>query len=535
MTASPDGRNLALVAIGSDGNSALWIRPIGSPSAHRLDQTEGANSPFWSADGQFLAFFAEEKLKKIPAGGGSPLTLCDAPRAGGLKVAGEGGTWNSAGDILFSLGPGSPVMLVPAGGGLATAVTKLDDSGGENRHAWPQFLPDGRHSLYFAGNQDQSKNAIYVQELGSAARIKVVLSLGHGAWSPPDYLFFLRGTTLFAQRMSLGSFQLTGNPVPVAEGIYPHSPTGRAPYSFSGGVLAYRAAPEPSLGQLAWYGRDGKRLAAVGKPAAYMSVRLAPDNKSAVVRLAPRTRGDLWMVDLSTGGLRRISSSSGETTFVLGPWRHDAQRVAVNLAFSQGILELDPASAGSRRLGPSPLYANDWSPDGRFLLCTDIGGEHWTLLRADGSQQVEPLSTPGSKGFDLRFAPDGKHVVFTTSETGVPQVIVSLFPSLSESHQVSIDGGSSPAWVKDGREILFQRPDGTVMSVEVRSTSGRIETSVPKPLLKLRRSGGAAGLSAYTFWPASDGERFLEIESDQPASQTVVVFNWAAELRREAQ
>ncbi len=125
---------------------------------------------------------------------------------------------------------------------------------------------------------------------------------------------------------------------------------------------------------------------------------------------------------------------------MLGPWRLDAQRVAVNLAFSEGILELDPASAGSKRLGPSPLYANDWSPDGRFLLCTDINGEHWTLLRADGSQQIERLGTPGSEGLDLRFAPDGKHVAFTTSETGVPQVVVSSFPSFSESHQVSIDG-----------------------------------------------------------------------------------------------
>jgi serine/threonine protein kinase/dipeptidyl aminopeptidase/acylaminoacyl peptidase len=530
LTASPDGRTLAMIAIGSDGNSALWIRPIGSPSAHRLDKTDGATEPFWSSDGQFIAFFADDKLKKIPAGGGSPQTLCEAPSSAGPKMSGEGGTWNPAGDIVLSPGAGSPLMRVSAAGGLPTPVTKLDIPGGENRHAWPQFLPDGRHLLYFAGNQDQSKNAIYVQELGSEARIKVVLSTGHAAWSQPGYLLFLRGLTLFAQRMDPRNFQLSGDAVPVAEGIFVHSPSGRAPFEFSGGVLAYRAVPDVVMGQLAWYGRDGKRLSAVGKPAAYTSLRLSPDDKSAIVSIAPVTRGDVWIVDLATGGLRHITSGG---TFVLGPWAHDAQRLAVNLSSSQGVLEVAPTSAGSRRLGPAPLYANDWSPDGRFLLCTDINGEHWTLLRADGSQQMEAISPALSHAFDFRFAPDGKHVAFTTTDTGVPEVVVSSFPSFAERHQVSIDGGSSPAWVKDGREIVFQQPDGTVMSVEIRAAGGKIEASVPKPLLK-RRPRSGRGLSSYFFWPTSDGERFLAIESNQAnAAQTVLVLNWSAELKPE--
>ena len=187
---SPDGRYLAIIA-SSNGQTALWVRPMGSTSAHRLDQTDGANFPFWSPDGQFIAFFADEKLKKIPSAGGSPLTLCDAPRTTSL-IAGDGGTWNDDGVIVFALGPESPLLRVPAAGGPATPATTLDASAGETRHSWPQFLPDGRHVLYFAGNKDPSKSAIYVQELGSSQRTLVIRNLHRAAWSPPAYLLYPR-------------------------------------------------------------------------------------------------------------------------------------------------------------------------------------------------------------------------------------------------------------------------------------------------------------------------------------------------------
>jgi Tol biopolymer transport system component len=530
VAVSPDGRNLAMIATGADGSHALWVRPIGSVSAHRLDKTEGAGVPFWSPDSQFIAFFADEKLKKIPAAGGPPQTLCDAPGSGGPPGSGDGGTWNLAGVIVFSTGADSPLMRVLANGGQATPVTKLDTAAGENRHSWPQFLPDGRHLLYFAGNGDQNKSAIYVQELGSAARVLVMRNRLRGEWAPPGYLLFPREGTLFAQPMDPNSFQLSGEPASVAEGINSNEPSGRASYNISGGVLVYRATTGLGIAQLAWYGRDGERRAAVGKPAAYTSVRMSPDDRSAAVSIGSRSRSDVWILDLATGGLRRMTNN-GQSTFVLGPWSPDAQRLAVNLSYSRGVLEVAEASGKTRPLGPAPLYANDWSPDGQFLFCTDVNGDHWSLLQADGSQRVQGIPNISFRGTNIRFAPDGKLVAYLSNESGRFEVMVASFPSFAERRQVSISGGARLFWLKQGNELLFQALDGTIMSTVVRVAGGKIEASVPKPLFKLPPSPGGSG--SFRYWSASDGQRFLVMERDPgDVTETTVVLNWAPELKQ---
>src|SRR5687768_9506704 len=91
---SPDGRHLAFV--GRDGwTTRLWVRALDSVDAQPLGNTDGADSPFWSPDGQSLGFFADGKLKRIAVSGGPAQTLADAPNS-------RGGTWGRAGVIVFS-------------------------------------------------------------------------------------------------------------------------------------------------------------------------------------------------------------------------------------------------------------------------------------------------------------------------------------------------------------------------------------------------------------------------------------------------
>jgi hypothetical protein len=421
-------------------------------------------------------------------------------------------------------------MRVLAAGGPATPVTKLDTSTGETRHSWPQFLPDGRHILYYAGNADLSKSAVYVQELGSAERVLVMRSTLRAEWAPPGYLLFPKLDALYAQRMDPKSFHLSGEPVSVAERIGGHDPSGLALFEISGGVLVYRSGAAPGAGQLAWYARDGTRQAAVGKPAVYTAVRLSPDDRSAMVSIGRIGHADIWTVDLTTGSLRRVTNSSN-ATFVLGPWSPDAHRMAVNLISSQGILEAVPASGNTRPLGPAPFFADDWSPDGEFLFCRDINGEQWSLLRTDGSQKVEPVGKM-TRGMYVRFAPDGKSVAYVSSASGRGEIVVASYPSFAEKRQVSIDGGVHPSWRKDGKELLFQAPDGTAMSVEIRAAGARIEAGIPKSLFMMQHRH-SANSGSFGYWPASDGQRFLVIER-QPTSapQTVVVLNWAAGLKQ---
>src|SRR3989440_10017734 len=143
MAVSPDGQRLAFVAIGANGVTSLWLRPLGALSAQPLAGTEHASYPFWSPGSRFIGFFADGKLKKIDAAGGPPQTLCDAPN-------GRGGTWNRDSVIVFAPDIFSALYRVPAAGG-APAPLPLDKSRKEKVQHFPYFLPDGRHFLYRAG------------------------------------------------------------------------------------------------------------------------------------------------------------------------------------------------------------------------------------------------------------------------------------------------------------------------------------------------------------------------------------------------
>ena len=143
LALSPDGRQLAFVAVGPDGKERLWVRPLQGLSAQALAGTEGARSPFWSPDSRRLAYFADGQLRRIEASGGASEVLCAA-------ALGRGGTWNREGVIVFVPDVGGPVHRVMESGGPSRPITRLERTRGENSHRWPAFLADGRRFLYMA-------------------------------------------------------------------------------------------------------------------------------------------------------------------------------------------------------------------------------------------------------------------------------------------------------------------------------------------------------------------------------------------------
>ena len=163
LALSPDGRRLAFVAARKRGASQLWIRPLDGVEAQPLPGTEGASFPFWSPDSRFMAFFAGGKLKKIDTTGGVPQVLCNA-------AAGRGGAWNPDGIIVFTGQANSPISRISASGGVVTAATKFDPDQAVITQYWPQFLPDGRHFLYY----QRSSKPEYQGRLRDGARLFVV-------------------------------------------------------------------------------------------------------------------------------------------------------------------------------------------------------------------------------------------------------------------------------------------------------------------------------------------------------------------------
>src|SRR5262249_33479848 len=187
---SPDGRRLVFSA-SNEGKSQLWVRPLDSVAAKPLVGTDGASYPFWSPDSASVGFFAGSKLKRIDILGGVPQIIADA------SVDGRGGTWNREGTILFNSVGGGPLFRVSATGGEPVAVTRLET--GQTFHVSPQFLPDGRHFIYFVQASGGPSQGIYAGSIDGGSSKRLGSADFPAVVSPSGFLLFGRQGTLLAQ------------------------------------------------------------------------------------------------------------------------------------------------------------------------------------------------------------------------------------------------------------------------------------------------------------------------------------------------
>src|SRR5439155_21674551 len=181
---SPDGRYLVFVAAG-DGPQGLWLRALDKTEAQPIAGTEGANYPFWSPDSRSIAFTAASKLKRTNVAGGPPQTLAN-------NSALRGGAWGADGTIRFSASLG-PLSRVAASGGDPVTVTRLDPPR-QSQHVFPQFLPDGRHFLFYVVGTPEA-SGIYLGSLDGREPKRLVAADSTGAYLAPGMIAFARQAT----------------------------------------------------------------------------------------------------------------------------------------------------------------------------------------------------------------------------------------------------------------------------------------------------------------------------------------------------
>jgi len=532
---SPDGHHIAFVA-SSGAGPQLWVRALDSLTAQPLPGTEGASYPFWSPDSRFIAFFADGRLKKIELSGKSPQILCDA-------LEGVGGAWNREGTIVFSRSfSGEPLYRVPASGGAPAPVTRLDSSRREDSHRWPYFLPDGRHFLYLASiSTRQANNAIYVGSLDSQEARRLVTANSSVAYAPPGFLLFVSNETLMAQPFDPDRLALKGDAVPIAERVQPSVPNAYASFSVSeNGVLTYWAGTAES--ELVWFDRAGSRLGALGGASDYMSPSLSPDEKRvAVVRSDSHTGSrDIWLIEVARGTHTRLTSDRAEEAFPL--WSPDGGRI-VFISNRDGPEDLyqrlltgagrDEALYKSSAPHKHPM---DWSRDGRFILYhtrqARTGADLW-VLPLSGDRRPFPLLQTEFGEWHGQFSPDGRHVAYTSDESGAWEVYVQPFPGSGERLRISASGGGQPRWRRDGNELFYIAADGTMTAVPLDRGSGSLSAGIPKALFKT--SVHTPSLSViFGYAVTGDGQRFLINTPAADALRTpiTVVLNWTAELKR---
>ena len=204
VAVSPDGKTLAFSAVDEQGVTKLWLRPLSAQQATVLAGTDDASKPFWSPDGQYLAFVADGKLKKVSASGGDSQILAD-----GVASESGGGTWNADGTILFCKERAGVIYRVAASGGDVSPATKLKET--ENSHHEPFFLPDGKHFLY-AVTPWSSPREIRVGELGKPEQDAVKAVGGQMPQFASGHLLFSREGHLMAQAFDPDTWKVSGEP-----------------------------------------------------------------------------------------------------------------------------------------------------------------------------------------------------------------------------------------------------------------------------------------------------------------------------------
>src|SRR5262245_43880973 len=297
---SPDGTRVAFVTAASGQPTRIWIRALDEIDARPLPGTEGARDPFWSPDSRQLGFFADRLLKKIDVAGGPPVPLTN------VGTARVGGSWNASGDILF--GGGSGISRVPSTGGVAAQVTKSRGGGRVAAHRWPQFLPDGRHFLFF-NTTPGDEQGLAIASLDDPTPRLLMTGTSTG-WYDSGQLLFVRNGTLFAQTFDADTARLAGAQVVVAQDVGEHVPTGRIMVSSAAGVLTYGGAPAPDRVIPTWFDRAGTNLGPALPADVYQAPSLSPDGKQLVAHRQDLKTGnsDIWTFSLDTKIPRRLTS-----------------------------------------------------------------------------------------------------------------------------------------------------------------------------------------------------------------------------------
>jgi eukaryotic-like serine/threonine-protein kinase len=527
LAVSPDGRRIAFVAA-TGRRPQIWIRPLDRLSAEPVSGTEGARSPFWSPDGNSLAFFADEKLKRIPLSGGLAQVLCSTSR---LMNA---GSWGSRGTIVFAQNEWKQtrVFTVPQSGGTPRELTTAALWKKYPTLVWPRFLPDGRHFLVLGVGEDERTTLLAGDT--ESSDVRQIGELGSRfEFARPDSLFYVREGTLEVRPFDPKSLRFTGLPRSVAEGLTYFSGTGWAPFSVSdNGVLAYQA--DPVGRSLEWVDRRGNPLGTAGPPGGFGGLRLSNDGRLvAVERYEPGTGFPfLWVTDISRSVMARLTVQGGLEQHPV--WSPDGDRIIFSQYTFLKIKRANDSTDDGQELLPGDNYfPMDWSLDGKLFLYVHFDQKakraSVCLLPMTGNRKPlvfrDVLSSGGPGGAGAAaLSPDSRWIAFVSDVSGREEVYVAPV-SGSGQWQVSTDGvaGQPIRWRRDGRELFYVAADHRLMSVAVEAGAGSIHLAAPVPLFRV----DSASFGAYDVAP--DGQRFLRSSSSGLLPITVAL-DWKAQV-----
>ncbi len=540
---SPDGGRLVYMSSTGtglgDGGRQLYVRDIDQFTAVPLPGTEGAGSPFFSPDGEWIGFqdSRDGAIKRVAVSGGTPLPICDTDSVRGVS-------WGPDDTIIFATTQSRGLLRVPASGGEPERLTRVDAEQREAEHSWPTFLPGGDAVLFSIGIRENPGDAqIAVLSLGTGEQ-KVVFQGGSNPhYSPTGHLLYGVDGTVRAVPFDLDRLEATGNSAPVLTDVITKD-SGAANFAFSsnGSVVFVTGTTKLlSNSELVLVDRSGRATPVTETTADYHHPRFTPDGQRVAVTIPAvqgvliESKSDIWVLDLNRG--TRVNLTF-EGTNMAPTWSPDGSRIAFSArrAGRQDILWV-PSDGSDQPEGlllrDEEHFVQSWSSDGRIAyveIDPDTGLDLW-VLSLDGEPTQTPFLTGPFAEKDAAFSPDGQWLAYTSDKSGQREVYVRPYPGPGGEVIVSAGGGEEPAWAPDGNE-LFYRNGAQMLAAQV-ETSPTFSARPPAVLFEAELVTTGTGYPNYDVTP--DGQHFVMVRasSERPveSAQINVVQDWFEELK----
>jgi Tol biopolymer transport system component len=439
---SPDGRRIVYVAL-VDGVRQLYVRELDELISRPISGTEGMSfTPFFSSNGESIAFQAEGKLKQASLLGGPSMTLCEATSV-------MGGSWFE-GTIVFAgiTQKGTGLHRVSAAGGEPESLAIVDNEKGELNYRGVTILPQGKTVLATLMRGDGGTQIVALS-LETGER-KIVLEGGREPYyAPTGHLVYeaARTGTLMAVTFDTVRVEVTGEPTPILEGLRQND-CCTVDYSLSrDGTLVYVLTGAGVRGSLVWVDRDGRESELLTEnPKFYSIPRLSPNGQSLAVAIQEQNKRDIWVYEVNRRRRIRLTfeGSSGSPV-----WTPDSNRVTFNSGSNNDIYWKQADGSGEIELlweSVALLNPTWWSPDGQTLAFfqTDTGLRDIWMLRSEGD--ASPFLATSFDENSPMFSPDGHWVAYVSDESGRNEVYVQPYPDGGRIVAISNEGGTERRW-----------------------------------------------------------------------------------------